>query len=259
MLSCAVVRAARFDTVVTLDDDLNNPPEEIPTLLARMADGFDVVYGAPQQLHHGFLRDMASRATKVALHSVMGAETASHVSTFRAFRTGIRESFRDYSGPFVSIDVLLTWGTSSFTYVTVRHDPRAHGRSNYSTRKLITHAVNMITGFSVVPLQVASVLGFVFSLFGLAVLCYVIGSFIVQGGSLPGFPFLASLIAIFAGVQLFSIGIIREYLARMHVRAMGRPSYHIADVTPASLSPESMPTAAGADDRGDDDAMGGLR
>jgi undecaprenyl-phosphate 4-deoxy-4-formamido-L-arabinose transferase len=85
----------------------------------------------------------------------------------------------------------------------------------------------MATGFTVVPLQLASMMGFGFALFGLLILIYVVARFIIQGGSIPGFPFLASIVAIFSGVQLFSLGIIGEYLARMHFRLMEKPSYVI--------------------------------
>ena len=85
----------------------------------------------------------------------------------------------------------------------------------------------MMTGFSTIPLQIASVVGFAFTLFGLLVLAYVIGRYLIEGGTVPGFSFLASIIAIFAGAQLFAIGIIGEYLARMHFRSMERPTYVI--------------------------------
>ncbi len=127
----------------------------------------------------------------------------------------------------MNIDVLLTWGTDRFTSVPVRHDPRFAGESHYTFRKLMVHAINMMTGFSVLPLQIASWMGFAFALFGGLVLIYVIGRYLIQGGSVPGFPFLASTIAIFSGVQLFALGIIGEYLSRMHFRLMDRPSYLI--------------------------------
>lgn len=85
----------------------------------------------------------------------------------------------------------------------------------------------MITGFSIIPLQVASLMGFSFAIFGMLVLIYVVGRYLIQGGSVPGFPFLASTIAIFSGVQLFALGIIGEYLARMHFRLLDRPPYVI--------------------------------
>jgi undecaprenyl-phosphate 4-deoxy-4-formamido-L-arabinose transferase len=225
------IRAARYDVIVTIDDDLQNPPEEIPSLLAKLGEGYDVVYGTPNVEQHGFWRDMASRVTKLALQSAMGAETARHVSAFRVFRRQVSAAFSDYQGPFVSIDVLLTWGTTRFAAIPVRHELRQLGVSHYTLRKLIVHALNMMTGFSVLPLQLASLVGFSFTFFGLAVLVFVVGRYLIYGGSVPGFPFLASVIAIFSGAQLFALGIIGEYLARMHFRMMERPPYIVRSST----------------------------
>ena len=223
------IRAARFDIVVTMDDDLQHPPEDLPKLLAKMEEGFDVVYGTPEKEQHGLLRDIASMITKIALQSAMGAETARVVSAWRLFRTQLRDAFADYHGPFVSIDVLLTWGTTKFGSVRVSHNPRSIGNSNYNFRKLVRHAMNMMTGFSVLPLQLASVIGFFFTLFGIGVLVYVLGRYFITGTSVAGFPFLASIIAIFSGAQLFALGIIGEYLARMHFRTMDKPTYTIRE------------------------------
>jgi undecaprenyl-phosphate 4-deoxy-4-formamido-L-arabinose transferase len=223
------IRAARGEIIVTLDDDLQNPPEELPKLLARLSEGYDVVYGTPARERHGFLRDLASVVTKIALQTAMGAETARHVSAFRAFRSRIRQAFATYANPFVSIDVLLTWGTTRFTHVEVRHDPRTQGVSHYTVRKLMTHALNMITGFTTLPLQLASWIGFAFTGVGVGVLGYVLLVYFAKGAAVPGFAFLASVIAIFAGAQLFALGIIGEYLARMHVRTMDRPSYVVLE------------------------------
>jgi undecaprenyl-phosphate 4-deoxy-4-formamido-L-arabinose transferase len=225
------IRAARFDTLVTMDDDLQHPPEDLPKLLAKMEEGFDVIYGTPEQEQHGFLRDVSSMITKVALQSAMGGETARVVSAWRIFRTQLRDAFADYHGPFVSVDVLLTWGTTRFGSVRVCHNPRTVGNSNYNFRKLVRHAMNMMTGFSVLPLQLASVIGFFFTLFGIGVLVYVLGRYFITGTSVAGFPFLASIIAIFSGAQLFALGIIGEYLARMHFRTMDKPTYAIRQTT----------------------------
>lgn len=230
------IRAAKGEIVVTLDDDLQNPPEEIPALLARLDEGYDVVYGKPRQEQHGFLRDAASRITKLALQGAMGAETASQVSAFRAFRTRLRESFDAYRSPTVNIDVLLTWGTTRFSAAMVRHDERNVGASGYTLRKLITHALNMMTGFSTLPLQMASVMGFIFAFFGFGLLLYLLGRYLVFGSVVPGFTFLASVIVIFSGVQLFALGIFGEYLSRMHFRSMERPPYTVLQGTPQSDS-----------------------
>ena len=219
------IRAARGELVVTLDDDLQNPPEEIHRLLARLDEGYDVVYGSPQAETHGFLRDQASRITKLALQGAMGVDSASKVSAFRVFRTRLRDAFAAYRSPSVNIDVLLTWGTTRFASVDVRQDFRAAGNSGYSLKKLINHAVNMMTGFSVLPLQIASVLGISFGLVGFLILIYVVLRYLIEGSGVPGFPFLASIISIFSGVQLFALGVVGEYLARMHFRSMERPPY----------------------------------
>ena len=226
------IRAARYDVIVTIDDDLQNRPEDIVRLLDTLEEGYDVVYGTPATDAHGLWRALASRMTKIALQSTMGAQTARKVSAFRVFRTALRDAFREYRSPFVSIDVLLTWATSRFTSVTVPNDPRTIGQSTYSLRKLVTHALNMMTGFSVLPLQLASIIGFACTLFGVGVLVYVVGRYLLQGTTLPGFPFLASVIAIFSGAQLFALGVIGEYLARMHFRMMERPPYAVRDRSP---------------------------
>jgi glycosyltransferase involved in cell wall biosynthesis len=221
------IRAAQHGVIVTMDDDLQHPPEEIPKLLTVLDQGFDVVYGRPAQEQHGLLRDLASLTTKLALQNMMGAEIARQVSAFRLFRAEVAGAFRHYEGAFVSIDVLLTWGTNRFAATPVRHEPRAHGTSGYTFRKLFTHAMNMMTGFSTKPLQLASVVGFVFTLFGFGVLCYVVVRYFLQGAPVPGFPFLASIIALFSGAQLFALGIMGEYLARMHFRSMQKPPYAV--------------------------------
>ena len=225
------IRLAKFDVLVTLDDDLQNPPDEIPRLLEKLDEGFDVVYGIPEHERHGLWRDLASRVTKIVLQNAMGAEIAQNISAFRVFRTQVRESFQHYRGPFVSIDVLLTWATTRFGALRVRHSPRQEGASGYGLRTLIAHALNMMTGFSVLPLQIASVIGFTFTIFGLLTLVYVIARYLVQGNPVPGFPFLASIVAIFSGAQLFALGIIGEYLSRMHFRAMEKPAYTVRSAT----------------------------
>ena len=218
------IRAAKYDLVVTMDDDLQHPPEEIPRLLARLEEGFDVVYGAPKAEQNGLVRALASRITRLALSAAVGRDVAKNVSAFRVFPTQLREAFAAYQSPFVSIDVLLTWATTRFGATTVAFQPRHSGSSNYTFTKLVRHAFDMMTGFSTAPLQLASLIGFTCTLFGLAVFIYVFVRFCLEG-SVPGFPFLASIIAIFSGAQLFALGVIGEYLARMHFRSMKRPAY----------------------------------
>ena len=224
------IRAARYGVIVTLDDDLQNPPEEIGKLLGKLGGGSTSVYApTTNTMGSSVTRHRGSRNSPCRHR---WAQRRQQRRAFRAFRTPIRDAFAGYRGPDVSIDVLLTWGTSGFSHVVVRHEPRGLGSSNYSFRKLVTHAFNMMTGFSTLPLQFASVIGFLFTLFGFGILVFVlINAVIHSADGVPGFAFLASIIAIFSGAQLFALGIIGEYLARMHFRTMDRPTYLVREVT----------------------------
>jgi glycosyltransferase involved in cell wall biosynthesis len=217
------IREARYPVIVTMDDDLQHPPEEIHHLVAKLEEGHDVVYGIPQELKHGLFRNLSSVITKYAIQQAMGYKDANKMNAFRAFRTRLRDAFADYGDKFVSIDILLTWGTNKFTHVTVNHAPRSSGVSGYSFRKLLLHAMNIITSYSSLPLQIASLMGFVFMFLGLLIFGYVMISYLQNEGAVPGFTFIASMIAIFSGVQLFSLGIIGEYVARIHFRSMNQP------------------------------------
>jgi glycosyltransferase involved in cell wall biosynthesis len=223
----AGIRAAQNDVIVTIDDDLQHPPEEIPKVIAQLDEGYDVVYGTPVARQFGVMRNIVTALAKMALRYAMGIRDAEMVSPFRAFRSDLRPSFVDFQGPYVSIDVLLSWSTTRFGSVAVRHDERAGGRSNYTLRKLASYALTMLTGFTTRPLRFAILLGIVVTFFGLVLLAYVLVRYFAYGSPVPGFSFLASALAIFSGAQLLTLGIIGEYLARVHVRMMDRPTYTI--------------------------------
>lgn len=226
------IREAQHDIIITMDDDLQHPTDKLKDLLHALDEGYDVVYGTPEKAQHSFFRNLASQVTKWVLQGAMGAETARNISAFRAFRTSLRDAFADYRGPLVNIDVLLTWGTTKFTAITTPHAPRTIGTSNYTFGKLVTHSFNMVTGFSIVPLRIANLLGLTMTLFGFVLLFYILViRIIIFGYDFPGFTFLASIISIFAGAQLFTLGIIGEYLARMHLRVMDKPPYVVGQTS----------------------------
>jgi undecaprenyl-phosphate 4-deoxy-4-formamido-L-arabinose transferase len=235
----AGIRASRGAVVVTMDDDLQHPAEEIPRLLERMGSA-DVVYGIPAARVRGWSRNLVASVTKAGMASVLGAVHARDIAAFRAFRGSLRPVFTGYGSPFVSIDVLLSWATSEVAAVTVRYEPRRKGRSGYRIWPLVTLALNMVTGFSVWPLRLASILGLAVAAFGVVILAFVIGRYLTADATVPGFAFLASLSAIFAGAQLFGIGIIGEYLARMHFRTMDKPAYMV-ESTVNLRSPDEAP------------------
>lgn len=227
----AGVRQARYPITVTIDDDLQNPPEEIPRMLAALQEGdLDVVYGVPERMRQSLPRRLAGRITRKSLGTGLGQDAALDFSSFRAFRTRVRDAFASDLGTNVSLDALLTWGASRFGSVRVRHDVRAEGTSNYTYRRLLRFAIDTTTGYSTAPLQFASVLGLATAFLGFLALAWVVIYPLIVGRTVEGFPFLASTIAIFSGVQLLTLGIIGEYLARMHFRIMRKPTYVISEV-----------------------------
>jgi glycosyltransferase involved in cell wall biosynthesis len=225
------ILAARQEVIVTLDDDLQNPPEEIPKLLEKLGEGYDVVYGRPARKEHSLWRRIGSGIIRRVLRSAVGPDIAKNVSSFRALRSQVRVAFQDYRGPFIIIDAPLAWATSRFGAVTVRHDRREGSKSNYNFRRLLSQSFNALVGFSVQPLKFASLIGFVLTLFGLGVLGYAVVMYLLQGHTLPDMPFLASIIAIFSGAQLLVLGITGEYLSRMYFRTMGRPGSIVRGTT----------------------------
>lgn len=221
-LACGF-KHATGDVVVTMDDDLQHPPEEIEKLLAGIEQGHDVVYGVPAQEVHGAWRDLASIISKFTFQNLLGMENARDTSAFRAIRANVLAPLRSYSAPFLDVDAMLTWTTSRFLAVVTRHVDRPFGQSNYSVFKLFGHAMNMVVSYTTVPLRLASLTGFVFTLFGITVMAFVLVRYLIAGAAVPGFAFLACIIALFSGAQLFALGLLGEYFAKLHFRVMGRP------------------------------------
>ena len=232
------VRLARYEVVVTMDDDLQHPPEELHFLLEKLGEGYDVVYGVPKKLPHAWWRNLGSILAKWLVASAIGSKTIRDVSAFRAFRTNIRRAFEGYENPDVMIDVLLSWGTTRFATVPVDEQPRSVGKSNYTLGRLLRMALLYLTNFSTKPLRFSNIIGFFFTLIGFGGFIYVITIYFVKG-SVPGFPFLASAIMVFSGVQLFALGIIGEYLARVFERTAGRRPYTIERST--GETPQQQP------------------
>lgn len=227
----AGIERAKYDSIITIDDDLQHPPEEIPKLLEKLDEGFDVVYGKSINRIHNTWRNLSSKILKTSLKVVLGAEMGSQSSAFRAFRSLMCRGFRNFTDASLSLDVLLSWSAARVTHIPVQHRGRKFGKSGYTLRKLVRLSFNMITGYSTLPLRIASSVGLFTSLFGIAMFFYVVIRRLLQTNYVPGFTFLAAEIALFSGLQLFAIGVIGEYIARLHFRTMGKPPYVIREIS----------------------------
>lgn len=222
----AGIRAATGDMIVTMDDDLQHPPEEIPALVRKL-DECDLVYGIPQVKRHSFGRVIASRLMKLAL-TALGEPSPLRRSSYRAFRTCLRDAFSEYSSPFVSIDVLLDRAAPKIGAVTVQHSARSNGSSNYSIGKLTSLAFNIITGTSILPLQFAVLIGF-----GAAPLCLAL--LIAGQVQTPTREVFWGILVLLVGIQWLALWIVGEYLGRMHLNGLGRPPYLVRRKTTKNL------------------------
>lgn len=225
------IRAARNEVIVTLDDDLQNPPEEVPRLLRALTDDVDIVIGQPARASHSSFRRLTSNWSKRLLAKSFGYKQATAISPFRVFRTRLRENFGSQLGPNVSIDALLALSSNRYKSIEVEHYPRGDGESNYSIGKLFKFFVTSATSASVVPLRIATKVGYLALLVSITLLTVTISRRLILGDVVTGFPFLVSLIAATSGVQLLLLGILGQYIGHMHFRVIGTPSYIVLEET----------------------------
>ncbi len=145
------IREARLEWTVTLDDDLQHPPEEISKLLLKSAEGYDLIYGKSQKSHHGWWRDLASQWIRSVIRLFLKKDWVVRASAFRLLRTDLRAGFASYHQANVILELLLSRSTDRVGFVAVRRDPRHWGTSTYGMKKLVRHVLNIVSGINRFP------------------------------------------------------------------------------------------------------------
>ncbi len=237
-------RHARGEYVVTLDDDLQNPPEEIPRLLAAARSGqLDVVYGIPPRREQAGYRNLGSRLVNAFFRTVF--RTATATSPYRILHRDVVRAILSYSLNFTYVDGLLAWNTQRIGAIEVAHHPRQSGQSGYSLSKLVVLALNLFTNFSLLPLQVVSFLGLITAGGGILLAAYYLVLSLVGLITVPGYASLIVAVLILGGVQLLALGILGEYIGRLHLNVNRKPQYTIRTIAdPAHRTVEKRPTPA---------------
>lgn len=227
---------ARGEYVITLDDDLQNPPEEIPKLLAYIKQhGLDLVYGCPSNRSHAAWRNLGSTIVWHFYRTVFRNPITP--SPFRIMRHQLAQSVLFYDLNFTYLDGLLAWCTSRIAGVEVEHHARAQGSSGYSLGKLLGLALNLYTNFSLIPLQIVSGLGVVTATSGFLVGVYYLFQFFASNIAVPGFASTIIAILILGGAQLLALGVIGEYLGRLHLNVNRKPQYVIRHLETLNMQP----------------------
>lgn len=218
---------AKGDYIVTIDDDLQNPPEEIPKLVKKIEEGYDVVYGEYISKHHSPLRNIGSGLIQIVYKKTFGVN--GNLTAFRIIRKIITDNLLRYDRNYTFIDGLIAWNTKNIGYVNVRHDTRTSGRSGYTLGKLVGLSFNMLTNFSIFPLQLASIMGFFLSFIGIFIALFFIFKKLLYGIPVTGFASIIVSVTLFSGAQLITIGLIGEYIGRIHLNINNKPQYIIRE------------------------------
>lgn len=220
---------ARGQIVMTMDDDLQHAPSDIPALLAELAAGRDVVYARFRSRKHASWKIWGSRLNDKVAGYLMNKPAGLYLSPFRAMRASIIRDVLRYRGPYVYVDGLILSVTRNIGTVDVDHHDRYAGDSGYSLRKSISLWLKMATNFSIVPLRLTSFAGLVIASLGfiLAVLL-VIQKFTVDAMPI-GWSSLIVTILMIGGVQLVALGMLGEYLGRVLLTLNSRPQYVVGE------------------------------
>lgn len=232
------IRRARGATIVTMDEDLQHAPEDIPALVRESREHGAIAYGLAEELKHAWWRNATSRVAKWFIARYFRFGDAKRISAFRAFPESARIAFAHYHGERVAIDVLLSWSGLPLRPFTCQYAPRAEGESGYTVRKLVRYLSDLLLGYTTAPLRIASWLGLLAVVIAAFVGLYVFINWMRVGSAVPGFAFLAISLAAFSGIQLLSLGIMGEYIGRLYFNSLSKPQYVVAEERRARAASE---------------------
>jgi undecaprenyl-phosphate 4-deoxy-4-formamido-L-arabinose transferase len=230
MAIMAAFERVRGDVVVTLDADLQNPPEEIPKLLAAIDAGHDVVGGARKNRQDTFFRKYASRIINGIRASITNIHMKDQGCMLRAYRKNIVESIVASGETSTFIPALANSFAANPTDVDVEHAARAAGESKYKLYDLIRLNFDLMTGFSVVPLQVFTVFGMLVSILSTLFVIYLFIRRLVVGPEAEGVFTLFAILYFLVGIGIMGLGIIGEYIGRIYKEVRKRPRFVIREV-----------------------------
>lgn len=219
-------REAKGEIIVTLDADLQNPPQEIPKFIAKIKEGFDVVSGRRLNRKDNFCRRIASLLMNNIISRLTGVKLNDYGCMLRAYKRQIIDYLLKYGEKSVYIPAFASWLTVNVIEIPVAHNPRKYGKSKYSFLKFLRQAFDLITAYTLLPIHLISIVGFIFSIIGILLACYLISFRIFFGTTSTMTTFISALL-FFSGVIIFFIGIISEYMVRIYIEIRKSPIYII--------------------------------
>jgi dolichol-phosphate mannosyltransferase/undecaprenyl-phosphate 4-deoxy-4-formamido-L-arabinose transferase len=217
----------RGDFVITMDDDFQHPPDQIPRLISGMDDETDVVIGAYEEKQHGGLRNLGSRVMDRIYRGTYGKPPEVRMGSFRLLRRRVVETMLSFGTVRPVPGALILQSTARIKNVTVEHHPRQEGSSGYSVRRLVSSTLDNIVNASTGPLRAISLLGLVSAAFAVIALAYYLLRALFTDRAVPGFSTTVMLITFFGGATLLAIGVLGEYVVRLVIEAGRPPPYAV--------------------------------
>jgi undecaprenyl-phosphate 4-deoxy-4-formamido-L-arabinose transferase len=223
-------RMSRGNIIVQLDSDLQNPPEEIPKLLAALTEDIDLVVTVNKKRQDGLVRVMGSKFLRGFGQVLFGKAVKLNLSSFRVMRRSVIEKIESCRDRSRYMAVLMSWMGLPSVEIEVEHHARKKGATKYSFLTLFKLSWDLVTGYSNFPLRIVTYMGLLGALMGFLMMTFLLYQRMANGILIEGFIVLSAVFAFFAGVQLLSIGFLGEYLGRVHSQVQGRPDYIVGKV-----------------------------
>ncbi|RJX33164.1 MAG: glycosyltransferase [Desulfarculus sp.] len=219
----------RGQVVATLDADLQNPPEELPRLLAKLEEGYDVVSGWRQNRRDSWLRKIPTWIVARVTSRVVGVAMKDYGSMLRLYRRPVVEAMNASSETSSYIPALANIYAARVAEIPVGHSQRSGGASKYSLYRLLKLNFDLMTGFSVLPIQMVSLLGILVALAGLAFGLFLFVRRLIVGPELEGVFTLFAILFVFVGLQILGVGLMGEYLGRIYREVRRRPRFVVSE------------------------------
>ena len=226
----AGLHRATGECVVIMDDDLQHSPADIGLLCQALAKGFDVAYAAFDHKQHAAWKNLGSWFNDRAAVIVLGKPKDVYLSPYKAMRREIAQEIVKYHGPFTYVDGMIFGITSHITQIPATHHRRFAGRSNYNVWRSIRVWLKLATGFSVIPLRIATIVGGAISLLSFVMASFFIIQALVLDRIPEGYPSLIVTLFFLGGIQLMGLGAVGEYVGRVFLTQNGIPQFTIKEV-----------------------------
>lgn len=224
------IEHATGDWIITMDEDLQHDPGEIPKLLEKQKEGnFDLVYGKYHELSHNWFRNSTSLLLKKLL-KIGIPDLHPDFTAYRLIRVEVAKKMVGMNNSYTFLDGYLSWITNSVASTEITHTQSKAGASSYSIKKLIEHSINIFVTFSNLPIRILSFSAFFFILFSFSYSLYIIISSFTNANYQAGFPTFIAFLGFGFGLVLFGLGLVGEYIARINYKTTNRPNYSVKEI-----------------------------